>query len=85
VRKCVCEAFVMLITVREVSLMPHIGGVVQFMLQATQDEDEHVSLEACEFWPALADTEICTDALSMSDFLPRYIAAAVITQQDLIA
>jgi hypothetical protein len=52
--------------------MPHINGVIHFMLQATRDEDEVVSLEACEFWPAIADTNICHDALA--PHLPRYRA-----------
>lgn len=34
------------------------------MLQRTQDADENVALEACEFWLTLAEQPVCKDALS---------------------
>lgn len=39
--------------------LPH-----QYMLQRTQDPDENVSLEACEFWLTLAEQPVCKEALS---------------------
>ena len=33
------------------------------MLARTQDADEGVSLEACEFWLSLADEPVCKEAL----------------------
>lgn len=41
------------------------------MLMRTQDKDENVSLEACEFWLTLAEQPICKEALS--PHLHRYI------------
>ena len=35
----------------------------QYMLQRTQDQDENVALEACEFWLTLAEQPICKDVL----------------------
>lgn len=37
---------------------------LQYMLQRTQDPDENVALEACEFWLTLAEQPICKEALS---------------------
>ena len=34
------------------------------MLVRTQDQDDGVSLEACEFWLSLAEQPICKDVLS---------------------
>jgi hypothetical protein len=34
------------------------------MLMRTQDPDEGVALEACEFWLSLAEQPICKEALS---------------------
>lgn len=34
------------------------------MLQRTQDPDENVALEACEFWLTLAEQPICKEMLS---------------------
>lgn len=37
--------------------------IVQYMLQRTQDQDENVALEACEFWLTLAEQPICKEVL----------------------
>lgn len=44
---------------RQPALLPR-----QYMLQRTQDPDENVALEACEFWLTLAEQPICKEALS---------------------
>uniref|UniRef100_A0A8C1EUW1 Transportin-1 n=1 Tax=Cyprinus carpio carpio TaxID=630221 RepID=A0A8C1EUW1_CYPCA len=64
VRKNVCRALVMLLEVRIDRLIPHMHSIIQYMLQRTQDADENVSLEACEFWLTLAEQPICKEALS---------------------
>ncbi|KAL1004896.1 hypothetical protein UPYG_G00051930 [Umbra pygmaea] len=64
VRKNVCRALVMLLEVRIDRLIPHMHSIIQYMLQRTQDPDENVSLEACEFWLTLAEQPICKEALS---------------------
>lgn len=35
----------------------------QYMLQRTQDHDENVALEACEFWLSLAEHPVCKEVL----------------------
>ncbi|PRD25772.1 UNVERIFIED_CONTAM: Tnpo1 [Trichonephila clavipes] len=45
------------------------------MLMRTQDPDEGVALEACEFWLSLADEPICKEALA--PHLPRLIPTLV--------
>ncbi|TMS23101.1 Transportin-2 [Larimichthys crocea] len=64
VRKNVCRALVMLLEVRIDRLIPHMHSIIQYMLQRTQDPDENVALEACEFWLTLAEQPICKEALS---------------------
>jgi len=71
VRKRVCQAIVMLLEVRLDCLMPHILHVVEYMLHATQDVDEAVALEACEFWSALCETKVAKDVLR--DVVPRLV------------
>jgi hypothetical protein len=71
VRKNVCQALVMLLEVRPDKLMPEIGNVVEYMLFSTQDQDEHVALEACEFWLAFAEQEDLREYLR--PFLPRIV------------
>eukprot|EP00075_Anas_platyrhynchos_P014573 XP_027303826.1 transportin-1 [Anas platyrhynchos] len=38
-------------------------AVQHYMLQRTQDQDENVALEACEFWLTLTEQPICKDVL----------------------
>ncbi|KAK7940263.1 hypothetical protein WMY93_003589 [Mugilogobius chulae] len=64
VRKNVCRALVMLLEVRVDRLIPHMHSLIQYMLQRTQDPDENVALEACEFWLTLAEQPICKEVLS---------------------
>ncbi|KAJ3339678.1 hypothetical protein HDU93_007904 [Gonapodya sp. JEL0774] len=71
VRKQVCQALVMLLEVRPDQLMPQLDSVVQFMLFCTQDKDEGVALEACEFWLAFAEQDGMRDKLE--PYLDRII------------
>ncbi|KFO54081.1 Transportin-2, partial [Corvus brachyrhynchos] len=64
VRKNVCRALVMLLEVRIDRLIPHMYSIIQYMLQRTQDSDENVALEACEFWLPRAPQPICKDVLT---------------------
>ena len=38
--------------------------LMQYMLVRTQDSNETVALEACEFWLTLAEQSICVEALA---------------------
>ncbi len=53
-------------------MMSCIILLLQYMLLRTQDSNETVALEACEFWLTLAEQSICMEALA--PFLDRYIA-----------
>ncbi|XP_065331678.1 transportin-1 isoform X1 [Cloeon dipterum] len=64
VRKNVCRALVMLLEVRMDRLIPHMHNIIEYMLLRTQDPDETVALEACEFWLSLAEQPVCKDALA---------------------
>lgn len=44
--------------------IPPPPPLLQYMLQRTQDPDENVALEACEFWLTLAEQPICKEMLS---------------------
>lgn len=54
VRKHVCQALVMLLDVRPDKIAPNLGSIVEYMMHSTQDQDDQVALEACEFWLAIA-------------------------------
>nr|XP_012150199.1 PREDICTED: transportin-1 isoform X5 [Megachile rotundata] len=75
VRKNVCRALVMLLEVRMDRLIPHMHNIIEYMLMRTQDPDEGVALEACEFWLSLAEQPICKEALA--PHLPRLVPILV--------
>lgn len=63
VRKHVCRALVMLVEVRIERLLPHMQQIIEYMLITSQDSDDTVALEACEFWLMIADQQICREVL----------------------
>ena len=58
-----------------ISLSCPAPSSLQYMLVRTQDKNESVALEACEFWLTLAEQSICFEALA--PYLNRYILLCV--------
>ena len=85
VRKRVCQAFVTLVEVRVDYLMPNIRNIVQFMLHATNDQDDAVSLEACEFWSAIAETKVCKEAVRehLPSLVPLLLTKMIYNEEDI--
>ncbi|XP_073999051.1 transportin-1-like isoform X2 [Rhodnius prolixus] len=86
VRKNVCRALVMLLDVRMDRLIPHMHDIIEYMLTRTQDSDEGVALEACEFWLSLADQQICKEALTphLSTLVPILVKGMKYSEIDII-
>ncbi|RNA11646.1 transportin, partial [Brachionus plicatilis] len=86
VRKNVCKALVMLLEVKVDKLMPHMNAIIQFMIIRTQDEDETVALEACEFWLVLADQDICYEVLKahVNNLIPVLVRCMKYSELDII-
>lgn len=86
VRKNVCRALVMLLEVRMDRLVPHMHDIIEYMLQRTQDADEGVSLEACEFWLSLAEQTICREVLGthLSRLVPILVKGMKYSEIDII-
>ncbi|KAL3191764.1 hypothetical protein MRX96_059500 [Rhipicephalus microplus] len=86
VRKNVCRALVMLLEVRMDRLIPHIHNIIEYMLMRTQDTDEGVALEACEFWLSLAEQPICREVLAphLSRLVPILVRGMKYSEIDII-
>ena len=56
------------------------------MLLRTQDSDDAVALEACEFWLVLADQPICRDALKlhMATLIPVLVRGMKYSELDIV-
>jgi transportin-1 len=71
VRKNVCQAIVSFLEVNWDHLRVNLGEIIEYMLRCTQDEDDQVGLEACEFWLQITEEE---DAIPiLAPFLPKLI------------
>lgn len=86
VRKNVCSALVMLLEVRMDRLIPQIDNIIEYMLVRTQDSDEGVALEACEFWLSLAEQPICRNVLAnhLSRLVPVLVRGMKYSEIDII-
>lgn len=86
VRKNVCRALVMLLEARMDRLIPHIHNIIEFMLMRTQDSDETIALEACEFWLSLAEQPICKETLAnhLSRLVPILMQRMRYSEVDII-
>ncbi|GAU89346.1 hypothetical protein RvY_01903 [Ramazzottius varieornatus] len=58
VKKQVLRAIVTLLEVQPDILYRDLTNIIGFMLMRTQDGDEQVALEACEFWLSVADNQV---------------------------
>ncbi len=86
VKKNVCKALVMLLEVKVDKLVPHMDEIILYMILRTQDEDETVALEACEFWLVLADQPICYEALKkhINTLIPVLVRCMKYSELDII-
>lgn len=71
IRKEVCSGMIRLMVNRPDMLRPFMQDIIRYMLQSTQDSDENVALESCEFWTAFVEAQIEPDVLR--PFLPQLL------------
>ena len=81
-----CRAIVMLLEVRLDRLVPQMNNIIDYMLQRTQDQDEGVALEACEFWLSLAEQPICKEVLQphLDKLVPVLVRGMKYSEIDII-
>eukprot|EP00730_Choanoeca_flexa_P006143 TRINITY_DN12095_c3_g1_i3.p1 TRINITY_DN12095_c3_g1~~TRINITY_DN12095_c3_g1_i3.p1 ORF type:complete len:903 (+),score=192.85 TRINITY_DN12095_c3_g1_i3:102-2810(+) len=90
VRQHVCSAVTGLIETKlEQSLpylLPEFEEIFKFMLACTQSDDEHVALQACEFWLAIVEQEAVRQYLRpmMEQLLPVLLERAQLSDMELI-
>eukprot|EP01116_Phalansterium_solitarium_P007349 TRINITY_DN1998_c0_g1_i1.p1 TRINITY_DN1998_c0_g1~~TRINITY_DN1998_c0_g1_i1.p1 ORF type:complete len:943 (+),score=353.81 TRINITY_DN1998_c0_g1_i1:161-2989(+) len=82
VQRKVCSALATLCEAHADYLEPHLAPICEFVLAATElppgassgaDDSNGLALEACEFWQALAESELCYEMLP--PYLPRLYRA----------
>ncbi|TIB71126.1 hypothetical protein E3Q24_02480 [Wallemia mellicola] len=86
VRQFVCSALVRLLASRPDKLVPEMNNVATFMLYSTQDKDDDVALEACEFWLTFAEETHLAEHLKplLDKVAPVLLNTMVYSENDLV-
>ncbi|KAI9808143.1 MAG: hypothetical protein M1825_004600 [Sarcosagium campestre] len=72
VRRNVCRAFVLIVDVRPDKIIPHMNGLVDYMVsQQRMTDDQELALDAAEFWLCVGENK--TLSLSLGPYLPKVI------------
>ncbi|CAB3404704.1 unnamed protein product [Caenorhabditis bovis] len=76
IQKQLCRSLTLLLDTHIEKMMPHLPNVVDYCILKTQDQNEAIALEACEFWLSLAENnEICRQLLA--PFLGKLVPVLV--------
>ena len=87
VRRAVCMALSFILQSRPDKLTPELSNVVDYVAYCTQDQDELVALEACEFWLTFAEEPEFREKLIpyLHKVAPLLLNGMVYTEYDLVA
>jgi hypothetical protein len=86
VRRQVCRAFVRLVETRPDKLLPHIGGLVDYIIsQQKNDDDEELATEAAEFWLVIGEHDNLWEALRpyVHKIIPVLLQCMVYSGEDI--
>lgn len=83
IKKDVCRSFVVLLEYFD-NIRPFISDIIKYMLHQTQDSNESLALEACEFWSVIAEMEIAISDLKpfIPQLLPILLKGMVYSEMD---
>lgn len=86
VRRSVCAALGLILNTRADKLVPQMSNVVNYVAHCTEDDDETVALEACEFWLTFAEDNSLRDQLRpyLPKILPLLLRGMVYSEYDLL-
>jgi HEAT repeat protein len=86
VRRQVCRAFVLLVETRPDKLLPHISGLVDYIIsQQKMEDDEDLACEAAEFWLAVGEHENLWEALQpyLQKIIPVLLECMIYSGEDI--
>ncbi|KAK3327965.1 armadillo-type protein [Cercophora scortea] len=85
VRRQVCRAFVRLVETRPDKLLPHIGGLVDYIIVQQKSDDEDLATEAAEFWLSVGEHDNLWQALEpyVHKIIPVLLECMVYSPEDI--
>ncbi|XGW08867.1 hypothetical protein V3C99_011300 [Haemonchus contortus] len=88
VQKQLCRSLTLLLDSHFEKLAPHLPNVIDYIIMKTQDANENIAVEACEFWLSLAEnSDVCKELLSpfLGKLVPVLIKCMRYSESDIIA
>lgn len=86
VRRQVCRAFVQIVEIRPDKILPHIAGLVDYMIaQQRKIEDEDLACDAAEFWLTVGEHNELWKALApyLNKIIPVLLESMVYSEEDI--
>jgi transportin-1 len=85
IRRQVCRAFVRLVETRPDKLLPHIQGLVDYIITQQKSDDEELACEAAEFWLSVGEHENLWQALEpyVQKIIPVLLECMVYSPEDI--
>lgn len=87
VRKQVCRAFVHVADIAPEKMLPHMSGLVDYMVaQQRSKDDEELALDAAEFWLCVAEDERMRDHLGpyLAKIVPVLLESMIYSEDDVL-
>ncbi|KUJ21086.1 ARM repeat-containing protein [Mollisia scopiformis] len=86
VRRQVCRAFVQIVEIRPDKILPHIEGLVDYMIaQQRKIEDEELACDAAEFWLTVGEHSELWQSLGpyLNKIIPVLLESMVYSEEDI--
>jgi HEAT repeat protein len=86
VRRQVCRAFVQIVEIRPDKILPHIAGLVDYMIaQQRKIEDEDLACDAAEFWLTVGEHNELWKSLGpyLDKIIPVLLESMVYSEEDI--
>ncbi|KAK4127441.1 ARM repeat-containing protein [Parathielavia appendiculata] len=85
VRRQVCRAFVRLVETRPDKLLPHLSGLVEYIISQQKSDDEDLACEAAEFWLSVGEHDDLWRSLEpyIQKIIPVLLECMVYSPEDI--
>jgi len=86
VRRQVCRAFVQIVEIRPDKILPHIEGLVDYMIaQQRKIEDEELACDAAEFWLTVGEHHELWKSLRpyLNKIIPVLLESMIYSEEDI--
>ncbi|KAL2025165.1 hypothetical protein VTK56DRAFT_167 [Thermocarpiscus australiensis] len=85
VRRQVCRAFVRLVDTRPDKLLPHLSGLVEYIIAQQKSDDEDLACEAAEFWLSVGEHDSLWQNLEpyIQKIIPVLLECMVYSPEDI--